>query len=54
MAGMRELNTQEREVKLLSDDELDAVSGGTWRTQKIHIDYHNLNNFNDPTAVRIA
>jgi|1185.fasta_scaffold336954_2 hypothetical protein len=35
-------------------DELDVVSGGTWRTQKIHIDYKNLNNFDDPTAVRIA
>jgi hypothetical protein len=54
MAKMREPNTQEREIKLLSDDEVDAVSGGSWRTQKIHMDYHNLNNFNDPTAVRIA
>jgi hypothetical protein len=35
-------------------DELDVVSGGTWRTQTIHIDYKNLNNFDDPTAVRIA
>jgi hypothetical protein len=35
-------------------DELEIVSGGTWRTQKIHIDYHNLNNFNDPTAARYA
>ena len=35
-------------------DELDVVSGGTLRTEKIHIDYNNLNNFNDPTAVRIA
>jgi hypothetical protein len=35
-------------------DELDVVSGGAWATEKIHIDYHDLNNFNDPTAVRIA
>jgi hypothetical protein len=35
-------------------DELDVVSGGTLRTEKIHTDYNNLNNFNDPTAVRIA
>ena len=35
-------------------DELEFVSGGTWRTQKIHIDYKNLNNFDDPTAVRYA
>jgi hypothetical protein len=35
-------------------DELELVSGGTWRTQKIHMDYKNLNNFDDPTAVRYA
>ena len=35
-------------------DELEFVSGGTWRTQKIHMDYKNLNNFDDPTAVRYA
>jgi hypothetical protein len=35
-------------------DELDVVSGGTWATEKIHIDYHKLDNFNDPTAVRYA
>jgi hypothetical protein len=34
-------------------DELDVVSGGTWLTQRIHIDYKNLK-FDDPTAVRYA
>jgi hypothetical protein len=38
----------------MSVDELDVVSGGTWATEKIHIDYHRLDNFNDPTAVRYA
>ena len=51
---MAESNTQEHEIKLLSDDEIDAVSGGTGRTQWVHMDYHNMNNFNDPTAVRYA
>jgi hypothetical protein len=39
-------------------EELEIVSGGAgllaWLTQKIHIDYHNMNNFNDPTAGRYA
>ena len=38
----------------LTLDELDMVAGGTWVTEKIHIDYHRLDNFNDPTAVRYA
>ncbi len=41
-------------VDEMTDVELDLVPGGTWATEKIHIDYHNLNNFNDPTAVRYA
>jgi hypothetical protein len=37
-------------------EDLEIVSGGIWAwlTQKIHIDYHNLNNFNDPTSARYA
>jgi hypothetical protein len=39
-------------------EELEIVSGGAgmlaWLTQKIHINYYNMNNFNDPTAVRYA
>ena len=40
-------------VGSLRDAELTGVSGG-WFTQWIHMDYHNMNNFNDPTAVRYA
>jgi hypothetical protein len=40
-------------IEELTDGELDLVSGG-WMTQLIHMDYHNMNNFNDPTAVRYA
>ena len=36
----------------LTVDELKLVSGG--KGQKIHMDYHNMNNLNDPKAVRIA
>jgi hypothetical protein len=49
-------NTQQEaitQVRELQDNELDVVSGG-WFTQWIHMDYHNMNNFNDPTAVRYA
>ena len=39
-------------------EELEIVSGGVgvlaWLTQKIHINYYNMNNFNDPTAGRYA
>jgi hypothetical protein len=42
----------------MSAEELAIVSGGAgllaWLTQKIHIDYYNLNNFNDPTSARYA
>jgi len=38
----------------LTVDEFELVSGGKGRTQKIHMDYHNMNNLNDPTAVRVA
>ena len=37
----------------MSVEELEIVSGG-WRTQKIHMDYHDVNKMNDPTAVRYA
>jgi hypothetical protein len=46
-------NFDELAIEELADDELDLVSGG-WMTQLIHMDYHNMNNFNDPTAVRYA
>jgi hypothetical protein len=49
-------NTQQEaitQVRELHDNDLDAVSGG-WFTQWIHMDYHNMSNFNDPTAVRYA
>ena len=42
-------NFDELDIEELTDDELDLVSGG-WMTQLIHMDYHNMNNFNDPTA----
>jgi hypothetical protein len=42
-----------KQVRELQDKELDSVCGG-WLTQWIHMDYHNMNNFNDPTAVRYA
>jgi len=39
-------------------EELETASGGagllSWLTQKIHIDYYNMNNFNDPTSARYA
>ena len=35
----------------LTIDDLECVAGGS-RTEKIHIDYHRMDNFNDPTAVR--
>ena len=39
-------------------EELEIVSGGigvlAWLTQKIHINYYNMNNFNDPTSARYA
>lgn len=46
-------NFDELAIEELADDELDLVSGG-WMTQLIYMDYHNMNNFNDPTAVRYA
>ena len=46
-------NFDELPIEELTDRELDLVSGG-WMTQLIHMDYHNMNNFNDPTAVRYA
>jgi bacteriocin-like protein len=46
-------NFDELDIEELTDDELDLVSGG-WVTQLIHMDYYNLNNFDDPTAVRYA
>ena len=51
---MTDLNNEVRALPTdeMTVDELVVVSGGTWVTEKIHIDYHNMNNFNDPTAVR--
>ena len=50
--------TSTKQLEKLTDeltvDELEIVAGGTWLTSRIHIDYHNLNNFNDKTAVRLA
>ena len=46
-------NLDESAIDEMTVDELDKVSGG-WVTQKIHMDYYNINNFNDPTAVRYA
>ena len=46
-------NFDELPIEELTDGELDLVSGG-WMTQLIYMDYHNMNNFNDPTAVRYA
>jgi hypothetical protein len=46
--------SDELAIDEMTVDELDVVSGGTWATEKIHIDYHRLDNFNDPTAVRYA
>jgi hypothetical protein len=53
------MNAQETtEIRELSVEEMESATGGlllaVWRTQLIHMDYHNLNNFNDPTAVRYA
>ena len=45
---------RERPIAELTADELDVVTGGKGRSEKIHIDYHRLDNFNDPTAVRYA
>jgi bacteriocin-like protein len=46
-------NFDELAIEELTDDELNLVSGG-WMTQLIHMDYNDMNNFNDPTAVRYA
>jgi bacteriocin-like protein len=46
-------NFDELPIEELTDRELDLVSGG-WMTQLIHMDYHKMDNFNDPTAVRYA
>ena len=46
-------NFDELPIEELTDGQLDLVSGG-WMTQLTHMDYHNMNNFNDPTAVRYA
>ena len=45
---------RERSVAELTIDELEIVAGGTWHSQKIHMDYNNNLDFNDPTAVRYA
>lgn len=44
----------ERAIDEMTIEELEIISAGSWRTQKIHIDYHNLDKLNDPTAVRYA
>ena len=46
-------NFDELPIEELTDRELDLVSGG-WMTQLIHMDYHKMDKFNDPTAVRYA
>ena len=53
---MTELNNEIRELPIeeMTADELEMVSGGKGRSQRIHMDYHNMNNFNDKTAVRIC
>ncbi len=52
------MNVQETtEIRELTVEEMESATGGwlaAWRTQLIHMDYHNMNNFNDPTAVRYA
>jgi hypothetical protein len=51
-----DMNSDVREMSVaeLTIDKLEIVAGGTWRTEKIHIDYHRMDNFNNPTAVRYA
>jgi hypothetical protein len=49
----RRENFDEPPIEELTDRELDLVFGG-WMTQLIHMDYHKMDNFNDPTAVRYA
>jgi|RhiMethySRZTD1v2_1073278.scaffolds.fasta_scaffold1600158_1 hypothetical protein len=47
------MNVQETtEIRELTVEEMESASGGWYRTQLIHIDYYNLNNFDDPTAAR--
>jgi hypothetical protein len=45
------------EIRELTVEETESASGGwmmAWRTQLIHMNYYNMNNFDDPTAVRYA
>ena len=41
-------NFDELPFEELTDGKVDLVSGG-WMKQLTHMDYHNMNNFNDPT-----
>jgi hypothetical protein len=54
--AVTDMNSDVRELSVaeLTLDELEIAAGGTWRTEKIHIDYHRMDNFNDPTAARYA
>jgi hypothetical protein len=46
------------EIRELTVEEMETAAGGlllvVWRTQYIHMDYHNMFNFDDKTAVRYA
>ena len=52
------MNAQETtEIRELTVEDMEIAAGGWlayWRTQLIHMNYYNLNNFDDPTAVRYA